>query len=60
MQIHRHLKRLLAGLALALLAIASWAQTAAQARVKPNVVVLGTGGTIAGAGASFGNTELSW
>jgi glutamin-(asparagin-)ase len=51
MQIKTTLKKLLAGLGLA--ALASFA--AAQA-AKPNVVILATGGTIAGAGASALNS----
>lgn len=51
MNIKTTLKKLLAGLALA--ALASFA--AAQA-AKPNVVILATGGTIAGAGASALNS----
>ena len=44
-------KKLVAGLALA-----AWAVLAAAQGAKPNVVVLATGGTIAGAGASAANS----
>jgi len=44
-------KNLIAGLALA-----AWAVLAAAQGAKPNVVVLATGGTIAGAGASAANS----
>ena len=51
MQMHLTLEKWLAGLAFALLATVAAAQSA-----KPNVVVLATGGTIAGAGASAANS----
>ena len=47
----RKLKNLMAGLALA-----AWTVLAAAQGAKPNVVVLATGGTIAGAGASAANS----
>ena len=46
-----NLKNLLAGLALA-----AWATLAAAQAAKPNVVILATGGTIAGAGATSANS----
>ena len=46
-----NIKNLLAGLALA-----AWAVLAAAQAARPNVVVLATGGTIAGAGASAANS----
>lgn len=48
---HLKFKNLLAGVALA-----AWATLAAAQAAKPNVVILATGGTIAGAGASAINS----
>ncbi len=57
---HMQFKRLLAGAAFAAWGLVAGAQTQsaapAQSAAKPNVVVLATGGTIAGAGATAANS----